>query len=44
VTDRIVALHRGRKAGELLTRATTEHEIVNMIMGRPQGQRPRLRG
>jgi ABC-type sugar transport system ATPase subunit len=33
VTDRIAILHRGRKAAELRTKDTTEHEIVSLIMG-----------
>jgi ABC-type sugar transport system ATPase subunit len=34
VTDRIVVLHRGRKAAEVLTADTNEHEIISMIMGK----------
>jgi len=33
VTDRVAVLHRGRKAAELRTKDTTEHEIVSLIMG-----------
>jgi ABC-type sugar transport system ATPase subunit len=33
VTDRLVVLYRGRKAGELVTGETNEHEIVSTIMG-----------
>jgi ABC-type sugar transport system ATPase subunit len=32
VTDRIVVLYRGRIAGELETRHTTKHDIVDLIM------------
>jgi ABC-type sugar transport system ATPase subunit len=34
VTDRLVILHRGRKAAEVATKDTTEHEIVSLIMGK----------
>jgi ABC-type sugar transport system ATPase subunit len=34
VTDRLVILHRGRKAAEVATRDTAEHEIVSLIMGK----------
>ncbi len=33
VTDRIAILHRGKKAAELRTKETNEHEIVSAIMG-----------
>lgn len=36
VTDRIAVLYRGRKAGELMTSATSQQEIVHLIMS---GQR-----
>jgi ABC-type sugar transport system ATPase subunit len=32
VSDRIAVMHRGRKAGELTTRKTTQNEIVHAIM------------
>ncbi len=32
VSDRIAIMHRGRKAGELLTRETNQQEIVHAIM------------
>ena len=34
VTDRVAVLHRGRKAAEVLTRESTEHDIVSLIMGK----------
>jgi ABC-type sugar transport system ATPase subunit len=34
VTDRLVILHRGTKAAELMTSQTNEHEIVSLIMGK----------
>ena len=34
VTDRLAILHRGRKAAEVATKDTTEHEIVSLIMGK----------
>jgi ABC-type sugar transport system ATPase subunit len=34
VTDRLVILHRGSKAAELITSQTDEHEIVSLIMGK----------
>ncbi|HTW26033.1 MAG TPA: ATP-binding cassette domain-containing protein [Acetobacteraceae bacterium] len=34
VTDRLVILHRGRKAAEVITKGTAEHEIVSLIMGK----------
>jgi ABC-type sugar transport system ATPase subunit len=34
VTDRLVILHRGTKAAELMTSQTDEHEIVSLIMGK----------
>ena len=34
VTDRLVILHRGRKAAEVETKDTNEHEIVSLIMGK----------
>ena len=39
VTDRVVVLYRGRKAGELTTARTSQKEIVHMIMsGEPAGR------
>lgn len=34
VTDRLVIFHQGRKAAEVATRDTAEHEIVSLIMGK----------
>jgi ABC-type sugar transport system ATPase subunit len=34
VTDRVVILHRGRKAAEVRTKDSNEHEIVSLIMGK----------
>ncbi len=34
VTDRVAVLHRGRKAAEVWTKDTNEHEIVSLIMGK----------
>jgi ABC-type sugar transport system ATPase subunit len=34
VTDRLAILHRGRKAAQVATKDTTEHEIVSLIMGK----------
>ena len=34
VTDRLAILHRGRKAGEIRTKDSNEHEIVSLIMGK----------
>jgi ABC-type sugar transport system ATPase subunit len=34
VTDRLVILHRGRKAAEVATKDTNEHEVVSLIMGK----------
>ena len=34
VTDRLAILHRGRKAAEVATKDTSEHEIVSLIMGK----------
>jgi ABC-type sugar transport system ATPase subunit len=33
VTDRLVILHRGQLAAEVLTKESSEHEIVSLIMG-----------
>jgi ABC-type sugar transport system ATPase subunit len=34
VTDRLAILHRGRKAAEVRTKDSNEHEIVSLIMGK----------
>jgi ABC-type sugar transport system ATPase subunit len=34
VTDRLVILHRGQLAAEVLTKESNEHEIVSLIMGK----------
>ena len=34
VTDRLAILHRGRKAAEIRTKDSNEHEIVSLIMGK----------
>ena len=34
VTDRLVILHRGQRAAEVLTKDSNEHEIVSLIMGK----------
>ncbi len=34
VTDRLVILHRGQLAAEVLTKQSSEHEIVSLIMGK----------
>jgi ABC-type sugar transport system ATPase subunit len=36
VTDRVAILHRGRKAAEIRTKDSNEHEIVSVIMGKSQ--------
>ncbi|HTO67645.1 MAG TPA: ATP-binding cassette domain-containing protein [Bradyrhizobium sp.] len=37
VTDRLVILHRGQKAAEVMTKDSNEHEIVSLIMGKSKG-------
>jgi ABC-type sugar transport system ATPase subunit len=34
VTDRLVILHRGQRAAEVMTKDSNEHEIVSLIMGK----------
>ena len=39
VTDRLVILHRGQRAAEVLTKDSNEHEIVSLIMGKTKARR-----